>query len=1479
MTIKNIGLLKHLEGILRHTADQIDLTSSIPGISGTTVQASLENVGSTLESVISMGTSSIASYASTTALRAAVGTTGQLASLSGYFNASDGGGGNFIWDTTVVADDGGTVLNSGGYGVSSAGWRRIYSGAIDVQWFGANVSTDASTAITRADATAQRLGLPLKFTPNTQLVNGSYSITSNISVLSDIIALGGRFLPSSGKKVTIAGAIDAPEDEIIFDTSSGGTFSITWNGPVHALWWAGNDVGLRWNTMIASCFSETSNHRSTTGPYEFKLRGLHTTTTPFDCTAINPTGLAPKITFDFTGSHIKCKTAMEALMDFTGSNTVTVQNLSIEGQQSSGLDVVKNGILLARDENTNPASPANAAHNKFHGAMVIGYFSRAALHNCGSEVDEFFDCWFENDSTTAPYCIYLTHTNDDEHVTSPFGRTPGNGTPSPTTSTGINFYGLRAYAPYVTAGAIYNRAFANINMPDPFVVSSIASHLVFDADGYGIVGFYSTGFYPHPVNGVYPTSCIKFTGTNTVERIFLRMRTVACTTNAFEFTGANTISQSTFDWTTADTFEGTAVLSWTDCDIIARGSLDPQINLNTSGAFTGTIRCGRPAHLLMPGQTVGSEASTRAIVQYTLNDFQNVEIWGGPVQNRRTAAPTLANRKGLTWISNGTAISGLKDLANNSATAGEGDLIYTYVTGGGATKNIQLFDYSVDVAIGSFSTVTALRAFTGISGQRVTLTGFSTLHDGGEGTFIWDTTSRADDGGTILNSGGLGSSSAGWRRIFSGPMDVRWFGAVADGLTNSHDALFNANASGNSHNLPILLTGGDFAVSSSLTLSAPLVFDANSSLIPGSSATIIITGEITAPDSVAIFDSSAGGAFAITSNQKMNARWWTGATIGDQWNAMVDSCRGLGPTHFYATGTYLGSGAFDLTQFTDCEFDFTGLDVTFGDGYSSAIDMTGSNNCLVFGGHFRGKTSTTTKVGLLLSRDQATNPASPSPAARHSFFHVTFEGHWATAALYNIGSEVNHFFGGRFQNQHATGKYVAYLTTQNNDSITSPFGVTPGNGTPTNTTASGQEFFGTRFDGAATGQSVSAGAVYINGFAYVSLRDCFIVANNFATPDAQHVVIDTTQAPSTTLYGICLDQIWTHPDGSGNKPDYSIKIIGNGILDGFRLDPRAINSATRAVWLDGSTTLRSSKLWLKDANGFQGDTNSKVRSCEFVISGDNVTPLVFGLQATGTIVGGDPTNITQATSVWRMHMLHDSNDGGFDPALSLVRMTRGADLTDANANIAITSGTHRTLPHNTLSTDRSLTINTNSAIDGHEITITRLDSSPYTYSIINGGASGGTIVILPASEASFMKAVFDGSDWLAKDVGSLGDGYASTKRIFTKEPASATGASVSTTIVSAGGFTGSKNHVITAVVHAFDGTDYADFKLTARFNSDGPGNATALTSIATDILYKSGGATAWTAAIAVSSGSLVMQGSGATAGTVWTTNTEFSRGA
>ncbi len=74
-------------------------------------------------------------------LRGNTGAAGTVAILKCYATASpnDGGGGVFFWDTAAV-DDGGTFFNNATPPTTAPGWRRIFSGSIDLVWYGASAT-------------------------------------------------------------------------------------------------------------------------------------------------------------------------------------------------------------------------------------------------------------------------------------------------------------------------------------------------------------------------------------------------------------------------------------------------------------------------------------------------------------------------------------------------------------------------------------------------------------------------------------------------------------------------------------------------------------------------------------------------------------------------------------------------------------------------------------------------------------------------------------------------------------------------------------------------------------------------------------------------------------------------------------------------------------------------------------------------------------------------------------------------------------------------------------------------------------------------------------------------------------------------------------------------------------------------------------------------------------------------------------------
>lgn len=92
------------------------------------------------------------------------------APLIGLANPYDGGGGKFIWNASSTdTDNGGTIIKA--TGITTGRWKRLYSGGVNVKWFGA-YSDNTNPAITTAAFIA---AMAVEYL--VELPMGTYSIT------------------------------------------------------------------------------------------------------------------------------------------------------------------------------------------------------------------------------------------------------------------------------------------------------------------------------------------------------------------------------------------------------------------------------------------------------------------------------------------------------------------------------------------------------------------------------------------------------------------------------------------------------------------------------------------------------------------------------------------------------------------------------------------------------------------------------------------------------------------------------------------------------------------------------------------------------------------------------------------------------------------------------------------------------------------------------------------------------------------------------------------------------------------------------------------------------------------------------------------------------------------------------------------------------------------------------------------------------
>lgn len=131
---------------------------------------------------------------------------GGWAALSPYRGPR--GGGDWIWDAlSTEAADGGTVLQVAG--VTTGRFKRIFSGPVEVTWFGAmGIGGDDTVGIRAAHATQYNVHYPW----------GSYkSSTVQVKPGCKITGVGGgRFLPAGVRKSTVT---SMAAGQILFDQS------------------------------------------------------------------------------------------------------------------------------------------------------------------------------------------------------------------------------------------------------------------------------------------------------------------------------------------------------------------------------------------------------------------------------------------------------------------------------------------------------------------------------------------------------------------------------------------------------------------------------------------------------------------------------------------------------------------------------------------------------------------------------------------------------------------------------------------------------------------------------------------------------------------------------------------------------------------------------------------------------------------------------------------------------------------------------------------------------------------------------------------------------------------------------------------------------------------------------------------------------------------------------------------------------------
>jgi hypothetical protein len=109
----------------------------------------------------------------------------------------------------------------------------------------------------------------------------------------------------------------------------------------------------------------------------------------------------------------------------------------------------------------------------------------------------------------------------------------------------------------------------------------------------------------------------------------------------------------------------------------------------------------------------------------------------------------------------------------------------TYLVDADIGVTVQAYDVELDNV--TADSIAALRLVEGVESQHITVLSYyapnyalANPYDGGGGSFAWDATStETDNGGTIIKATAV--TTGRWIRLYSGAVNVRWFGATGDG--------------------------------------------------------------------------------------------------------------------------------------------------------------------------------------------------------------------------------------------------------------------------------------------------------------------------------------------------------------------------------------------------------------------------------------------------------------------------------------------------------------------------------------------------------------------------------------------------------------------------------------------------------------------------------------------------------------------------
>jgi len=179
----------------------------------------------------------------------------------------------------------------------------------------------------------------------------------------------------------------------------------------------------------------------------------------------------------------------------------------------------------------------------------------------------------------------------------------------------------------------------------------------------------------------------------------------------------------------------------------------------------------------------------------TLNDDQEYQTYL-LADNKQVSERTLVFEKNLQGI-------------DNTLPTPQALKILRWRADERALENASIVDDGVFVNIFNVSTMEDILTTSYTAYSTVNVRGYHSENDSGGGLFNWNSSMNKSNAnaGTIIDPSvslanqGTGVGTGCWIRQYSGSIDVRWFGAKGDGITNDYDAIKNAIIASNGKTL------------------------------------------------------------------------------------------------------------------------------------------------------------------------------------------------------------------------------------------------------------------------------------------------------------------------------------------------------------------------------------------------------------------------------------------------------------------------------------------------------------------------------------------------------------------------------------------------------------------------------------------------------------------------------------------------------